>query len=128
MRIPTVHVILLNWNGLSETLECLESLRKQQHPFVKIVVVDNGSIKNEASIIEREYPEVKVLRQGRNLGFCGGNNVGIRQAVADGADYVLILNNDTIAPPELITELLHASEKLERVGAVSPLILCYPET
>ncbi|HEY3041172.1 MAG TPA: glycosyltransferase family 2 protein [Pyrinomonadaceae bacterium] len=128
MRIPIVYVVLLNWNGLTETLECLASLRKQDHPSVKTVVVDNGSANAEASIIEREYPEVKVLRQAENQGFCGGNNIGIRQALADGADYVLILNNDTIAPPQLISELVRASERLEHVGAVSPLILCHPQT
>ena len=69
MRIPIVHVVLLNWNGLTETLECLASLRKQDYPSVKVVVVDNDSTNDEASIIEREYPEVLVLRQAENQGF-----------------------------------------------------------
>src|SRR2546429_9611321 len=105
---PLVYVVLLNWNGLTDTLECLASLRKQDYPSVKTVVVENGSANAEASIIEREYPEVKVLRQAKNQGFCEGNNIGIRQALADGANYVLILNNDTIAPPQLISELVRA--------------------
>jgi GT2 family glycosyltransferase len=124
----SVYVVLLNWNGLSDTLECLASLREQEYSSIKTVVVDNGSAKDEASIIEHDYPDVSVLRQDRNLGFCGGNNVGIRHALADGADYVMILNNDTIAPPQLISELLRASDGLEQVGAVSPLILCHPKS
>jgi GT2 family glycosyltransferase len=128
MEEAVVYVVLLNWNGVADTLECLASLREQQHPAVKTVVVDNGSEKDEATIIEQQYPEVAVLRQGRNLGFCGGNNVGIRHAIANGADYVLILNNDTIAPPELISELMRVSGGLEKVGAVSPLIMCHPQT
>lgn len=125
---PLVYVVLLNWNGVSETLECLASLRNQDHASIKIVVVDNASMNDEASIIEREYPEVTVLRQRANLGFCGGNNVAIKYALANDADYVLVLNNDTLVPPQLVMELVRESQRLPSVGAVSPVILCYPDT
>jgi GT2 family glycosyltransferase len=62
MSFPSVHVVILNWNGLDDTLECLASLRKQNYPALKIHVVDNGSVKDEAGIIERQYPEISVRR------------------------------------------------------------------
>ena len=126
MSIPSVHVVILNWNGLADTLECLASLREQNYPRLKIHVVDNGSAAHEAATIEREHPEVNVLRQDKNLGFCEGNNVGIRHALEEGADYVLILNNDTLVPPDLVSELIDESAPLETVGAVSPVILYHP--
>lgn len=127
MLIPSVHIVMLNWNGLADTLECLASLDEQNYPALKIHVVDNGSAKDEATTIEREFPHVNVLRQKTNLGFCEGNNVGIRRALEEGADYVLILNNDTIVPPDLISKLIDESAPLETIGAVSPVILHHPQ-
>jgi GT2 family glycosyltransferase len=128
MSAPSVHVIILNWNGMADTLECLASLREQSYAPLKIHVVDNGSKGEEAATIEREFPEVNVLRRERNLGFCGGNNTGIRHALADGADFVLLLNNDTIVPPDCIGALMSGVLELDDVGAASPLILNYPDT
>lgn len=127
MSAPSVHVVILNWHGLTDTLECLSSLREQNYPALKIHVLDNGSAEHEAATIEREFPAASVLRLGRNLGFCEGNNVGIRRALAGGADYVLILNNDTLVPPDLISKLIGESTSLKNVGAVSPVILYHPE-
>lgn len=126
MSVPSVHVVTLNWNGLADTLECLASLREQDYPALKVHVVDNDSANDEAATIARQHPEVNVLRQDRNLGFCEGNNVGIRRALEEGADYVLVLNNDTLVPPDLISKLIEDSAPLEKVGAVSPVILYHP--
>lgn len=128
MGLPSVHIVLINWNSVADTLECLDSLMKQDYPSSRIIVVDNASRDDEASVIEHAHPSVTVLRQQANLGFCGGNNVGIKHALAAGADYVLVLNNDTIVPPSMISRLVRVSQEIPNVGAVSPLILCYPET
>jgi GT2 family glycosyltransferase len=127
MSVPSVHIVILNWNGLADTRECLASLGEQSYPSLRIHVVDNGSAHDEAATIEREFPRVNVLRQERNLGFCEGNNVGIRRALEKGADYVLILNNDTLVPSNLIRTLIDESAPLEAVGAVSPVILYHPQ-
>ncbi len=124
---PCVHVVILNWNGLHDTLECLSSLITQDYPSVVIHVIDNGSDENEPEIIRQHYPEVNVIELPQNFGFCGGNNVGIRQAIDRGADYVMILNNDTIVPPTLIQDLVETMKSLSDVGAISPLILQYPD-
>ena len=125
--IPSAHIVILNWNGLADTLECLASLEQQDYPSLRIHVVDNGSAESEASQIERQYPGVNVIRQPTNLGFCGGNNVGIQCALTEGADYVLIINNDSVAPPDMISTLINESAALDNVGAVSPVILYHPD-
>jgi GT2 family glycosyltransferase len=127
MAVPSVHIIILNWNGLDDTRECLQSLRNLTYQNVRVHVVDNASDKGEADIIEKEFPEVHLLRQSENLGFCGGCNVGMKAAMGNGADFIMLLNNDTIASPDLIENLLRALDTLEHPGAVSPLITHYPD-
>lgn len=128
MTYPSVHLITLNWNGLADTRECLNSIRQSTYQHLRVFVVDNASANNEAEALESEFPEVVVLKQAENLGFCGGCNVGMRTAMDEGADYILLVNNDTILPPDLIGNLVEAYRKLPSPGAISPVILRYPET
>jgi GT2 family glycosyltransferase len=128
MESPSVHIVILNWNGLSDTLECLSSLKNLSYPSVNAIVVDNASRDDQAARIAEAFPAATVLRQTENLGFCGGCNVGIRHALANGADYVMLLNNDTLVPPDLLEKLLAGLDGLEDAGAVSPIILEHPET
>jgi GT2 family glycosyltransferase len=128
VSLPVVHIVILNWNGLADTLECLASVRKLTYPNVRVQVVDNASANNEAEIIEKRFPEVNLLKQKENLGFCGGCNAGMKQALAEGADFVMLLNNDALVSPGLIEALLEGYERLENPGAVSPVIFKHPET
>ena len=128
MNLPLVHIIILNWNGLNDTSECLASIKKLTYPNVHVQVIDNASKNGEAEIIEKRFPEVEVLKQTENLGFCGGCNAGMKKALAENADFVMLLNNDAIVSPNLIETLLEEYEKLENPGAVSPIIFKYPET
>jgi GT2 family glycosyltransferase len=85
MRDPAVFTIVLNWNGLTDTRECLGSLRKVDYPANRIIVVDNGSDADEAGTLEREFAGfIEVVRNPVNLGFAGGMNVGIRRALKAG--------------------------------------------
>ena len=120
-------VILLNWNGYTDTVVCVESLIAND-PQWKIYIVDNASANNEAQKLQLKFPQVAVLSQNENLGFCEGNNVGIRHALADGANYIAILNNDTIVSEMSLTKLLADYISLPEAGAISPVILQYPET
>src|SRR5215207_2496677 len=113
MKNHSVHIIILNWNGLENTLECLASVRELSYPNLRVHVVDNASANDEAEIIEKKFSEVNVLRQTENLGFCGGCNAGIKQALAEDADFVMLLNNDALVLPDLIEKLVEAYEKLE---------------
>ncbi len=120
---PRVIVIMLNWNGLKDTLECLTSLSNQTYPDFETVIVDNGSTDDSVAAIQTAFPDVTVLENGTNLGFSEGNNVGIRYACGKGADYVFLLNNDTTVEPHLIDTLVSMAELDERIGAVGPKIL-----
>jgi GT2 family glycosyltransferase len=127
MTSPLISVVLLNWNGLKDTEDCVESLLKSSVP-VSIYVVDNCSANKEAEILQTKFQEIKVLAQKENLGFCEGNNVGIQQAINDGAEYVMILNNDTLVPPDTIEILVKEFNFIKGVGALSPVIMEHPAT
>ena len=119
-----VFVSIINFNGTSNTLECLLSLDKMNSKNFKIsvVVIDNAS-DTEFRIHNLDFKiDVKIIRSEENLGFSGGQNTGIRYAIENGADYVLILNNDTIVDKNLIEELLNAAEKDKDIGIAVPKI------
>src|SRR5690242_13465997 len=109
MAQPLISVVVLNWNGKIDTLECLESLARVDYPNFEVIVVDNGSADDSVAAIRQQFPDVMVLETGANLGYAGGNNVGIRKALEDQASYVLLLNNDTVVHPQLLTSLVEAA-------------------
>ncbi|MBN1178458.1 MAG: glycosyltransferase family 2 protein [Anaerolineae bacterium] len=119
---PRVAVIILNWNGLQDTLDCLGSLGSVDYPEYDVLVVDNGSGDGSPAAIRAGYPDVALWENPRNLGFTGGNNVGIRRALERGADYVLLLNNDTCVAPNFLRELVAAAEADPEIGAAGPTI------
>jgi hypothetical protein len=122
---PLVYIIVLNYNGKELLRDCLGSLLKVDYPNFKILVTDNGSTDGSLEMIQKEFacPEVLVWENGANLGFAAGNNAGIKQALAQGADYVLLLNNDTLVEPDFLTELIKVGEKSSVAGILCPLIL-----
>ncbi|MFC1663959.1 glycosyltransferase family 2 protein [Patescibacteria group bacterium] len=122
---PQIFIVILNWNGLSDTLECLSSLGEINYPNYKIVVVDNGSKNKEAEIIKEKYPEIHLIKNEKNQGFAEGNNIGMRYAFKKGADYILLLNNDTVVSPDFLNTLVDFAQKQKRIGAVGPKILYY---
>lgn len=127
---PHVCIVVLNWNNRDDTLSCLESLRGLDYPSFDVVVVDNGSTDDSVATIRERHPEVTVLEARRNLGFTGGNNLGLRWALDCGADYALLLNNDTELTASFLTLLVAAAEEDPRIGIASPLILYHdrPDT
>jgi hypothetical protein len=120
-----IGIILLNWNGKKDTLECLESLSKLTYPKFFIVVVDNHSSDDSPSAIAKAFPDVLLIQNGDNLGFAGGNNIGITVALEKGADFVFLLNNDTIVDPHILEALLKATEDHSDGGIFGAKILQY---
>ncbi len=117
---PLIYVIILNWNRCQDTLTCLQSLSKIDTPNVQLMVVDNGSRDDQRFTIRQRYSQVKLIEAESNLGFAKGMNLGIRAALAGGADYVFLLNNDTIVDPAMLDHLLaHARPE---VGLLAPAI------
>jgi GT2 family glycosyltransferase len=105
---PLVYVIVLNWNGWRDTTRCLTSLRSSSYPNLHVVVVDNGSTDGSpehlAPVLEAPWGE--LVQAGRNLGFTGGANLGLRLALERGASYAFLLNNDATVAPDCITKLV----------------------
>lgn len=117
-----VVVVILSWNGRDDTLTCLESLARVRWERLTPLVVDNGSTDGTAAAVRERFPDTVVVDAGGNIGFSPGNNLGMRQALEIGADYVLILNNDTRVDPELVSELVAEAERRPDAGALCPLI------
>jgi GT2 family glycosyltransferase len=170
-----VAVVVVNWNGWSHTIECLESVQRTTYPSFEIIVVDNGSsdgsidrikawargeitvdskyLDSPASrkpVIVEEYdvgafpptgtpelrslpvqqppaPRVLLIKVGENRGFAGGNNVGIRWALARGAEFVFLINNDAIAEPNVLAELVAQAGRESGVGMVAPTVVSYAD-
>ena len=120
---PRVAIVLLNWNGYEDTLECIRSLRRMEYRNWHAVIVDNGSSDGSVEHLRRACPEVSVLETHRNLGFAAGNNVGIRFALENGADYVFVLNNDTTVFPKTLSQLIVFAEKHPQTALMGPRIV-----
>ena len=120
MDIVLLSIITINYNGLKDTCELIETLPLEDKS-IEVIVVDNASTQDEATVIEQRYQHIKVIRSKENLGFAGGNNLGIK--VAQGK-YLLFLNNDTLLEPQ-ISDFRHLISRLEmspNIGMVCPKI------
>lgn len=127
MHLPKVTAIILHWNSEKAISECLTSLQKSSYKSCEVIVVDNGSIDGSAKRLRRKFPEITLMENETNLGFCGGNNVGIRYALRHGARYILLLNNDTIVDKDTVSKLVEAMEENPEIGAVGPKICFYDQ-
>jgi len=119
--MENIAIIILNWNNAENTLNCIRGLTD----ITNIIVVDNGSEKNDLQILNKGIPKgVKLIVNPSNLGFSAGNNVGIKYAIETlGTDYIILLNNDTITSPNFIDPLIHIMQNDASVAAVQPKIL-----
>lgn len=127
MNRPRVAIIILCWNGKNDTIECLKSLCDVDYPNFETIVVDNASTDGTAEDVKLSFPDVEVIKNDCNLGFAGGNNVGIVFALEKGFDAVLLLNNDTIVDPKFLSELVDVLYKSPHIGATNPVIYYYDD-
>lgn len=140
--VPKIAVVLINLNQEHHTRECIQSLRQVpirqrssdfdelgertgqvRHGNLEIILIDNGSTDGSAFRLKNEFPEIIVLRNEANLGFAEGNNIGIRFALQRGAEYVVLLNNDTIVESNFLIPLLELADKDPTIGVQSGKIM-----
>jgi GT2 family glycosyltransferase len=125
-----VAIVILNWNGKKDTMECLKSLRKlnTKDYSLAVIVVDNASTDGSIQDFKKVtgFDDFQVIENNENIGFAAGNNVGIKKALNDSADFIVLLNNDTVVKEDLIDKFLEASEKHKRAGILTPKIYFYP--
>jgi GT2 family glycosyltransferase len=120
---PSIAIIVLNWNGRDLTLDCLRSLEGVTTPNLRTVLVDNASADGTVEAVRRRYHDrVTIIQNADNLGFAAGNNVGIRQALADGADFILLLNNDTVVAEDFVDHLVKPMLDTPGIGITAPKI------
>lgn len=119
-----IYVIIVTWNGMKWLEKCIDALRKSTIP-VEIVIVDNGSTDSTVSFIQANCPNAFIIQTGKNLGFGQANNLGIKHALNNGADFVYLLNQDAYVFPDMFERLLDAYDNIEKseVGILSPLHL-----
>ena len=117
---PRVSIVILNWNNPDDTLACLHSVQALSYSNAFAVVVDNGSTDDSLDRIRRTFPHVTLIANDQNLGYAGGNNVGIRHALAQDPKYIFVLNNDTVLAPDTLTHLVREAEDEPNVGIVGP--------
>lgn len=126
-QTPKVTFVVVNWNQKDLTLDCLASLRQQEFGKFDVIVVDNGSQDGSVTAIRAGFPEVCVLENSTNLGIAAANNIGIRQALDCGTDYVFLLNNDTTVHPSMLNHLVSVAESQPDIGTVGPTMLYYDD-
>lgn len=119
-----VAVIIVNWNGLKYLENCFNSLRSQTYKSFKVIFVDNGSEDDSVIFIEKNYPEMEIVKLKKNTGFCFGYNTGIRKALEDkNIKYVIVLNNDTKLDEKYIKEMVNCAIRHPEAGSIQPKIL-----
>ena len=126
ISFPKVSVITVNWNNFNDSAECLESLRKTTYPNFEVTVVDNGSVGDDVSLLKQRFGDsIRLVVNDKNSGFAGGCNIGIKDALARGADYVVLLNNDTVVAPDFLEGLVKVAQSDKRVGVAGGKVFCY---
>jgi GT2 family glycosyltransferase len=121
LKSISIAIVLVNYNGLADTLECLPTILSQPIDPRNVIVVDNGSKNNESIEIRNQFPSITVLRSESNLGWSGGNNLGARHAIGIGAEWLFLLNNDTILLPGALGRLQEVLST-ERLGILGPIV------
>lgn len=125
---PKISIIILNWNGWQDTLECFDSLSKITYPNYEVIVIDNASTNESVEKIKnwidtrKSVISYKLLVNSYNAGFAGGNNPGIEYAIKNKSDYVLLLNNDTIVAPDFLEKLVKTGQSDKNFGIIGPKI------
>jgi hypothetical protein len=121
MKAPTVIIVILNWNGADLLIDCLDSVREIDYPNYEILVVDNGSTDNSVVVIQKNYPDVKILQLPENRGYARGNNAGFTHA-KDWGDFIVVLNNDTTVDKQLLNELIKPFKDNSSIIQTAPKI------
>lgn len=124
---PSVINVILNTNRCADTLECLSSLASSSYCNHRTIVLDNASTDGSVEAIRAQFPEVQVISLERNLGYTGNNNVGIREAINQGADWVFVLNEDTLVAEDCLAQLVTTAEGDPGVGIAGPLVYHHDE-
>jgi GT2 family glycosyltransferase len=124
---PRIAIIIVCYNGIDDTVECLQSVRQLTYPNFFTVVVDNASSDGTAAVVREQFPEATLLVNPENRGYTGGNQTGVRYAIQQGVDLLFLLNPDTTLAPDALECLLATWDAHPNLGALGPLMLLYDQ-
>jgi len=116
---PLVYVVSLNWNGRAYLADFCDTILRQDYSNYKVVIVDNASDDDSTIFLRERYPDIEIIRNEKNLGYAAGNNVGLEHAYSRGAQYFLVINNDTVVPFDTISRLVEIALVDPRIGFVT---------
>ncbi len=122
-----VAVILLNWNAYIHTRNCIHSLNKVKEVAFDIILVDNASTDGSIDKLKNEFQDIRFILSSKNLGFTGGNNIGLKKALDLNYEYVMLLNNDVFVDSNFLYHLINYLDFHTEIGALQPLIYNYPD-
>jgi GT2 family glycosyltransferase len=126
-QLPMVVTIILNTNRKEDTLTALSSLLANDYVSHRVIVLDNASVDGSVEAIRNAHPRVEIIELDHNLGYAGNNNIGIQAALDRGADWVFVLNEDTVLAPDCITRLMEVGTADSRVGVMGPMVYHHDE-
>jgi len=122
---PRIVAVILNTNRRDDTLACLGALARSTYANLGVIALDNASTDGSVEAIEVAFPSARIVRLAENLGYAGNNNQGIRLALEQNADWVLVLNEDTLVEPDCLTRLVEAAQRDPRIGVIGPLVYTF---
>jgi len=124
---PHVVIIVVNWNNHSDTLACLESIDELNYGSYEVVLIDNGSNLDDVVALRQGCGDVRLIENQVNSGYVGGNNLGLSLASEMGAEFALLLNNDAVVSPDLLTQLIRVASVDETVAVAGPTVCYYSQ-
>ncbi len=122
-KIPSIYIVILNYNGYEDTSKCIKSLKKISNTLFDIIIVDNNSTDNSLELLKEDFPGIIYLKSEVNLGYAGGMNLGIKYALDKNAEFILLSNNDIIFEENFLEPLLSTFEIDQNIGVVSPKVM-----
>lgn len=128
VKQPLVYILILNWCSQEDVLCCVKAIQKLEYRNYKIILIDNASPDQSGERLRRQFPEYVYLQTAKNLGYAGGNNIGIRYAIQAGADYIWIINPDVRVEANSLKVMIKAMEEDVRLGICGPVIKEYDKT
>ena len=124
LQEPLIYIVILNYNGFTDTFECVKSLENITYNNFKLVIVDNCSTDDSYEKLKKTFPNYKVIETYDNLGYAGGNNFGVKYVMKQNPEYILILNNDIIVDKNFLSNMLQSIDT-DNIGVLSPKVYFY---
>jgi hypothetical protein len=124
-RAPVIGALVVTWNRKDDALECVDSLLRSEYPRLTVYVVDNASTDGSSQAVAERYPDIRIIRSEENLGFAGGNNLGLARMLDDGVEAAFLINDDAVVERDTFAGLVSGGYDDPTVGVLAPKVLVH---